>query len=97
MVKRLMRKSIFVSRLSSSTSVNDVSLYIASKLKLNEEAAETFLFHKFNKNPDRVIASFRITPPTEFFDLMLKQDFWPADTLIRQYVPRKFANHLIQL
>ena len=43
------RKFIYVSRLTSSTSINEVSLYTASKLKCNGLAANTFLFHKFNR------------------------------------------------
>ena len=78
-----------VIRKDDSTLINAVSSHIASNVNLSDQVANEFFFHKFNTDSCRLMSSFRITPPPEVFDIILKSDFWPADLLVREYIPRQ--------
>ena len=89
-VKRSARRSVFVSRLAASTSEQDVLRYIRRKLKLPENHSEMFKCFKYKFATEREISSFRITPRLGNLDSLLNKNFWPAGTVIHEYVIKKY-------
>lgn len=84
-VKRPPRKTIFISRLSSTTTAIDIVKYISSKSAIPFSSINCI---KFNFNEPREIASFKLFTPDVYFNLLLSADFWPGGTLVHEYVPR---------
>lgn len=76
------RKTIFISRLANNTSIDDIDYYIKSKVG---EQAE-ILIQKFQYSQPRSIASFKLTVSAELFQILLDLNFWPENTLVREYV-----------
>lgn len=79
------RKTIFVSRLSRDTTVNDLLFYVKSKLDTDHD----ILCFKINANSTRSISSFRLIVPCEIFDGIVDSEFWPLGILVREYVYRE--------
>ena len=84
-IKHQPRRSIFVSRRATSTSKKVITSYINEGCGLLD--AE-LLCRKFNLPKERVIASFKITPPAESFDKLKNLSFWPSGTFVREFYPR---------
>lgn len=84
------RKSIFVSRLHPSTSVDNISNYIKSKIQNVLDNDYNIL--KFNSSIPRDLSSFKITVHSKLYDLMLKDSFWPDGTLVKEFEFRKRRN-----
>ena len=83
------RKTIFLSRLASDTSENDVIHYI--KTKMNNDINEISV-NKFNfKNPNRVTSSFKIFVPIDKFNILINNSFWPDNALVKEFIFRE--NH----
>ena len=91
-VKRPLRRSIFVSRLAANTSDYAINTFISGKLQMPEPATKCLLCHKFKFATERHIASFRITPPAEVFDKIVDKQFWAEGTLVREFIPRTNGN-----
>lgn len=83
-IKKPLRKTIFISRLSSATTENDVMNYISSKTSL----PSSFKCIKYNFKAPREIASFKLLTPDSHLELLLSREFWPDGTLVHEYVPR---------
>ena len=92
-IKKRVRKSIFVSRFAASTSINDIVKYI-SKKTVNPNLEQLVRCFKYNTDITREISSFRITPPEEYFSSLLDTNFWPDGTLVKEFLPRSNANSL---
>lgn len=75
------KKNIFVSRLASVTSTDDVDYYIRSKVGSNADIR----IHKFIFSQPRSIASFKITVSADIFNILLDPNFWPINSLVREY------------
>lgn len=80
------KRSIFISRCASETTVEDIDYYIKTKLDSNSDSNAVFLIHKFLYSQPRSITSFKITPPSDVFDQIFNPCFWPDNTLVREYV-----------
>lgn len=76
------KKTIFISRLASETTSDDVDYYIKSKIGQNADV----LIHKFQFSEPRSISSFKITVPTGISNHLLDINFWPENTLVREYI-----------
>ena len=79
-IKHQPRRSIFVSRLAASTAEKDITSYIKEGC---EPMDAKLLCRKFNLPKERVIASFKITPPVKSFDKLINPSFWPSGTFVR--------------
>lgn len=75
------KKFIFVSRLASGTSPEDVDYYLKSKTNHNAD----ILIHKFKFSQPRSISSFKLTVPAELFENIMDPGFWPVNTLVREF------------
>lgn len=80
-VQKQSTRSIFVARLSSDTTTDDVSQYINSKL----DRKYKIKIFKFNYAEPRSKASFKVTVPEEIFNKVIAPHFWPANTITREY------------
>lgn len=74
-------KSIFISRLASETTIEDINYYITTKLNSNAEIST----YKFSYAQPRSIASFKITVSAEMYVKLIDPCFWPDNTLVREY------------
>lgn len=84
-------KNVFVSRLASETTIDDVEYYIKSKLASNAVIS----VYKFVYSQPRSITSFKITVPDEIFNIIMHPDFWPVSTFVREYKEKqRTAVHL---
>lgn len=80
------RMTVFISRLSANTSVENVESYIKSKCSsFNNNDCKVL---KFNYSQTRDIASFRAIVPARIFDTLVNQSFWPPGVLVREFIPR---------
>ena len=79
------KKTIFISRLASDTSTDDVDYYLKSKIGPHADV----LIHKFQYTQQRSIASFKLTISADLFQLVLDTNFWPENTLVREYIYRE--------
>lgn len=75
-------KSIFISRLASETTVEDIKYYINTNLNSQVE----ILTCKFSYTQTRSITSFKITVSPEVYDKLIDPCFWPINTLVREYI-----------
>lgn len=82
------RKTVFISRLSSDTTTNDIQHYIRSKLKI-----EDFSVYKFNFAKERKISSFKISLNFEIFDQVVDKNFWPSGVVVREFAFRPKVNN----
>lgn len=89
------KKSIFISRFAFDTSVEDINFYIKSKLNFGADIS----INKFTYSQPRSITSFKLTVPANLYETIVNPDFWPNNTLVREYVfkenPR--LNNIAQL
>lgn len=94
-VSRIVKKSIFVSRLATDTSEQNILDYIASRINIGVDI-DKFLCRKFKFNGAREVSSFKITPPEVLFHQLLSSDFWPTGVIIHEFVvrPRRQAQQL---
>lgn len=76
------RKSIFLSRCVSETTVEDIKNYIQSKLNYDADIS----IHKFSYSQPRSITSFKITPSPDIYDQIVDPSFWPMYTLVKEYI-----------
>lgn len=83
------KRSIFVSRLANSTASEDVEFYIKSKVGCNADV----LIHKFQYSQPRSITSFKLTLSDELFNQVVDKNFWPVNTLVREYIYQNRNNH----
>lgn len=75
-------KTIFAARLSSSTSVEDVTYFINSKFETDIDLTVI----KFNYPEQRSKASFKITVPEDAFSTIIDSNFWPENTIVREFI-----------
>ena len=87
------KKTIFVSRLASETTIEDIEFYIKSKMDQNIE----FSTYKFNYSQPRTITSFKITVPLDIFDTIVDPGFWPVSTLVREYQYKEHQRNAVHL
>lgn len=80
------RKTVFISRLSADTSVEQISQYL--RLHAVDFNASDWKVLKFNYSEPRDISSFRIIVPERLFRVLVNQSFWPPGVLVREFVPR---------
>lgn len=73
---------IFLSRFASDTTIEDVNFYIKSNLNCDINIS----IHKFSYSQPRSITSFKLTTSPELFQQLVKPEFWPHNTLVREYV-----------
>ena len=78
------KKQIFVSRLASNTTVEDVDFYIKNIIGQNSDIS----IYKFSFAQPRTISSFKLTVPLEIFETLLEPNFWPINTMVREYIFR---------
>lgn len=84
------RKSIFISRLHSNTTINNISNYLKSKVQnLGDNDCRII---KFNSSLPRDISSFKIIVPHDMFDTLLNRSFWPDGVLVKEFVFREKTN-----
>ena len=81
------RKTVFASRFSVDTTVNDVEFYI--KTNLGIEDCNDVQIYKINA---RNRASFKIIVPESIFDSLVNPQFWPKNTIVRQFIYRDDNN-----
>lgn len=86
------KKSIFVSRFAYETTADEINYYIKNKIK-NDNA--DILTNKFKYSQQRSITSFKITVPPELFNEIVKPDFWPQNTLVREYIFKDYPRNNI--
>lgn len=80
------RKTIFISRLSSDTSIENIVNYV--KLNFSEFNDNDCRILKFNYSGPRDISSFRIIVPVKVFGVLSEQSFWPDGVLVKEFIPR---------
>ena len=86
------RKSVFISRLHPSTTINNISDYVKSKIHNLEES--DFKIFKFNSSSARAISSFKLVVSKNIFDTIINSSFWPDDILVKEFVFREKRNAL---
>lgn len=79
------RKTVFLSRLASDTTVNDIGDFIRSNYS---EIGDDIAIFKFNNSQPRDISSFKISVPGKFFNDIVNKSFWPEGVLVREFVHR---------
>lgn len=82
------RKSIFVSRFSEDTTDDLIKSYIDFKLQAKADVS----VYKFKFNYVRNISSFKVVVPDNLFDEILNSKFWPANTLVHEYINKDKNN-----
>ena len=89
------RKTIFLSRLASDTSENDVAHYIKTKINgdINDISITKFNF----KNPNRVTSSFKIFLPIDKFNILINNSFWPDNALVKEFIYRENTRNIASL
>lgn len=94
-VSRTVKKSIFVSRLATDTSEQNILDYIVSRINMGVDLDKVYC-RKFKFNGAREVSSFKITPPEVLFHQLLSSDFWPPGVIIHEFVvrPRRQAHQL---
>lgn len=78
------RKLVFVSRLTSDTTVEDVRSYIGDYLKLVDSTQLTI--HKVLPKTTRLISSFIINIPPDHFNTIVDPKFWPDHCVVHEFV-----------
>lgn len=78
-------KCIFVSRFAVDTSEGDILYYLNSKLNLLNKKISV---HKLRFSYQRSISSFKITLPSDLFNNVLDQGFWPVNTLVHEFIQK---------
>lgn len=76
------KKTIFVSRLHYDTTSESVDLYIRNAIGSDADIS----IQKFNFSQPRSISSFKITISTDIFETLINPNFWPTNTLVREYI-----------
>lgn len=76
------KKSVFVSRFAYETSTTDVEYYIKSKLCSDVDV----IVYKFKYSRPRSVVSFKISVPIEIFHQIVDPNFWPMNTLVKEYI-----------
>lgn len=76
------KKAIFVARISSDNTEDDVSYYIKSKL--NQECE--IQIKKFTYTQKRSKASFQIIVPENVFNLIIDPSFWPPNAILHEFI-----------
>lgn len=75
-------RTIFAARFTAETTEDDVAYYIKSKLGNDIDLRVI----KFTYTERRSTSSFKIVVPEDVFDVMINPDFWPAKSIIREYI-----------
>lgn len=79
------RRIVFLSRLASDTTVDDIGDFIRSNYA---SISDDIAIFKFNYSQPRDISSFKISVPGKFFDEIVNKSFWPDGVLVREFVHR---------
>lgn len=74
-------KHIFISRLASDTTAEEIDYYIKSKINMSYGIT----VHKFTYSQQRSITSFKISVPFDIFSQVVDPSFWPLHVLVREY------------
>lgn len=80
------RKTVFLSRLASDTTIKDIGDFIRTN---DSSIGEDFTIFKFNYSQQRDISSFKISIPGKFFDVVVNKSFWPDGVLVREFEHRE--------
>ena len=80
-------KEIFLSRLTPSTSADEIAEYVRKRLP-----ELTFTVYKFNFTYEREVASFKISMPDDAFDELIKPEFWPRGLVMREFKSKPRRN-----
>lgn len=81
------RRTVFVSRFTPVTSVDDIKRFIKENIRLQVNESDFRVF-KFNFSQPRDISSFRIIAPSNLFDVLVDRSFWPPGVIVREFVHR---------
>lgn len=81
------KKTIFVTRFAADTVAEDVVSYIESKI--TNDIVNDIKVYKMNTR-NRV--SFKVIVPNELFDTIVNREFWPKNTLVREFIYRDEDN-----
>lgn len=81
------RRAVFVSRLHSSLTEDDIIFYIKSKLEsLSSKSCDiNIIVYKFNFKQVRDISSFKISVPDSYVDELLNPSFWPVHSVVHLF------------
>lgn len=84
------KKSIFLSRLDPETSEAQLKSYIETKV----QNVSNFIIKKFNFRYSRDVASFKIIPDDNAYNILIDRNFWPKGTVVHEFVerPRRVPN-----
>lgn len=80
------RKTVFLSRLGPSTTVDNVKNYLRNHCEGYNDTDISVVKFKFSEPRD--ISSFRIIAPLKIFDILMEKSFWPQDILVREFTHR---------
>lgn len=79
------KKTVFISRLAIETTAEAVDSFVKSKVGPNAEIST----YKFVFSQPRSITSFKVTVSADLFERILDPNFWPENTLVREYKYRE--------
>lgn len=78
------RKTIFISRFSPETSVEDINFYISSRV----QNMQSISCYKLKSSFSERLSSFKIVVPDNLFEDIVDLNFWPAKALVKEFVYR---------
>lgn len=88
-------KDLFVSNLHPSTCVDDVTSHILDMLRYCDvDLSTNQLFCKqinslAMRDGLRMRASFKIAMPNHWYDIAVREEFWPAGAIVREFLPKQ--------
>lgn len=81
-------KNVFISRLKGDLHDHDVLEYIFNSLEGISPINKDTLFCKKISKLGSSVGSFKVNVPFALFDVVVSPSFWPARTLVKEFVPR---------
>lgn len=78
------RRSVFVSRLSPDTTVDDINFYLSSRV----DSLDSISIYKLNSTFSNRVASFKILVSDTMFGKLVDFNFWPSGALVKEFVYR---------
>lgn len=82
-------KSVYVSRINTSVTVDKMTAYISENTQLRAEDFRCTLLVKKDKDINTLFfVSYKIDVPAEKFDEIMNVDFWPEGVAIREFLPQ---------
>lgn len=78
------RRSVFISRFSPETTVDDINFYLSSRL----DNTSSIACYKLNSSLSEKLASFKLFVPDNLFKKLVNSNFWPTGALVKEFVHR---------